>query len=76
MDPRRVARLLCTSCVPSSDRPIRKSITSVYSSITVVAGPHRSKPPAHRTKDEPSSKLCTATLTMCFVLSSLPVHGR
>lgn len=50
-----------------TERPKRRSITSVYSSITVVAGPHSSSPPAHSTNEEPSNTLCTTTLAICLM---------
>jgi len=50
-----------------TERPKRRSITSVYSSITVVAGPQSSSPPAHSTNEEPSNTLCTTTFAICLM---------
>ena len=57
-----------------TERPKRRSMTSVYSSITVVAGPQSSSPPAHSTNEEPSNMLCTTTFAICLMPACM--HAR
>ena len=46
----------------------------MYSSITVVAGPQSSSPPAHSTNEEPSNMLCTTTFAICLMPACM--HAR